>query len=173
MRFQNAKAPEKLPLYIKEEEFYKMLKLVKKRHHKLAFILAFNSGLRISEIINLKKQDFDLKGKKIFIREGKGGKDRVVPLPKGFPTYYLDEIPLKCGVRALQIAFKHYIKRAGIDQEGLHFHNLRHSFAVRCLDRGMPTNYLQTLLGHANLSTTSIYTKANPKDALNSYEKIW
>lgn len=163
----------KLPSYLKEEEFFEVLKLVRKPHHKLAFILAFNSGLRISEVIHLKKEEIDFNGKKIFIRNSKWGKDRVVPLPKGFPQSYLKHIPIKCGVRALQIAFNYYVEKAGIKKPDLHFHSLRHSFAVRCMERGIPLNQIQVLLGHESISTTSIYLKINPQDALNSYENLW
>jgi len=163
----------KLPAYLNEEEFMQIIKLVKKAHHRLAFILGFSSGLRISEIVNLRKDQVDLKGKKIFIRNSKWGKDRVVPLPKGFPEKYLKQIPLKCGIRALQIAFKNYVRKSGITKPDLHFHSLRHSFAIRCMDKGIPLNQIQVLLGHESISTTSIYLRINPKDALENYDKLW
>ena len=163
----------KLPGYLTNDEFMELIKVVKKPHHKLAFILGFSAGLRVSEITKLKQENIDFIGKKIFIREGKGGKDRVVPLPKGFPQSYLKYIPLDCGVRALQIAFKSAVEKAKIQKSDLHFHSLRHSFAVRCMELGMPLNQVQVLLGHESISTTSIYLKINPKDALESYEKIW
>jgi len=163
----------KLPAYLKEEEFVTLIKLVKKPHHKLAFILAFNSGLRIGEITNLNSEHIDFEGKKIFIKEGKGGKDRVVPLPKKFPKSYLKYLPLKCGIRALQISFKNYVKKSKIPKPDLHFHSLRHSFAVNCMNKGIPLNQIQVLLGHGNIATTSIYLRINPIDALKSYEEMW
>ena len=156
-----------------EEEFMEVIKVVRKPHHKLAFILGFHSGLRVSEVTKLKKEDIDLTSKRIFIRNAKGGKDRVVPLPKGFPVKNLSLIPLKCGIRALQIAFKGSVKRSGINKPDLHFHSLRHSFAVTCMNKGIPLNQIQILLGHSNISTTSIYLRINPKDALASYEDLW
>lgn len=153
--------------------YSKIIEIVKKPHHKLAFNLAFNSGLRVSEITKLKIENIDFNGKKIFIKDSKYGKDRVVPLPKGFPEKFLKLIPLKCGVRALEIAFKNYVKKAGIMKEDLHFHSLRHSFAVRCMERGIPLNQIQVLLGHESISTTSVYLKINPQDALKSYENLW
>ena len=166
------KKTHKLPEYMLDEDFNKLINLIKKKHHKLAFILGFHSGLRVSEVVNLKKEDINIKSKRIFIRQGKGGKDRVVPLPKGFPTSYLKHIPLKCGIRSLQIAFKSAINRAKLNNK-LHFHSLRHSFAVRCMDKGIPLNQIQILLGHSNIQTTSIYLKINPQDALNKYEEVW
>jgi len=163
----------KLPAYLNEEEFLRLIKLVKQPHHRLAFILGFNSGLRISEVVNLKKENLDFTSKKIFIRDSKWGKDRVVPLPKKFPQSYLKYIPMKCGARAFQIAFRSYAKKAKIFKQDLCFHSLRHSFAVRCMEKGIPLNQIQVLLGHESISTTSIYLKINPKDALQNYEKLW
>ena len=165
--------PKKLPAYLSKEEYAKIISKVKSPHHKLAFNLAFNSGLRVSEVIKLKKEDIDISSRRIFIRDAKGGKDRVAPLPKGFPQSYLKYLPLKCGIRSLQIAFKRAVKRSGVHKSGVHFHSLRHSFAVRCVEIGVPLNQLQVMLGHSNLATTSIYTQINPKDALKSYEELW
>jgi integrase/recombinase XerD len=163
----------KLPGYLNDTEFNTIIKLVRKPYHKLAFMLAYHSGLRISEVVNLKPEDLDIPGKRIFIKEAKYGRDRVVPMPKGIPKSYTDLIPIKCGVRALQLAFKAYYVKSGVTKRDIHFHSLRHSFAVRAMEKGMPANQLQVLLGHENLSTTSIYTKVNPKDALDNYEKLW
>ena len=162
----------KLPAYMNDEEFIALLKCVRKRHHKLAYILAYNSGLRVGEVCKLQPENVDMASKRIFIRDAKGGKDRVVPLPKGFPASYLKELPLKCKVRALQTAFKTAMKKAGIQKSSLHFHSLRHSFALRAMERGIPLNQIQVLLGHKNISTTSIYLNINPKDARSCYEEM-
>ncbi|MBA7597935.1 Tyrosine recombinase XerC [subsurface metagenome] len=163
----------KLPVSLKEEEFGLLLKNTLKTHHKIAFLLGFGAGLRVSEVVNLKESDIDLKSKKILIRQGKGSKDRITPLPKGFKSKFLKRIPIKCGVRSLQRAFKRAIERAGIERPGLKFHSLRHSFATHGLESGIPLNAIQLLLGHSNISTTSVYLKCNPKTALESYEKYF
>jgi len=163
----------KLPSYLSVEEFSSIVKIVKKKHHKLAFFLGFGSGMRVSEIVNLKKEYIDFDKKRIHIKNSKWGKDRVVPLPKGFPKEYLKYIPLKIGVRALQKAFKKYVEQAGIKKSNIHFHSLRHSFAIHCMEQGIPLNQIQILLGHENISTTSIYLRINPQDALKSYEKLF
>ena len=164
---------KKLPAYLTEEEFIQLMKQVKKKHHKLAMMLGFNSGLRVGEVTNLTKEQIDFGGKRIFIRDAKGGKDRVVPLPKGFPKEYLKHVPLKCGIRALQKAFKRYINKTGITKPNLHFHSLRHSFAIKCMNKGIPLNQIQVLLGHESIATTSVYLKINPQEALQSYENLW
>jgi integrase/recombinase XerD len=163
----------KLPSYINIDEFFKIVNKTNKETHKLAFILGFAAGMRIGEIVKLTREDIDFERKRIFIRQGKGGKDRVVPLPKGFPKRYLKTIPLKIGIRTLQIAFKRALSKTDINKTNLHFHSLRHSFAIRCMEKGIPLNQIQILLGHESIATTSIYLRINPQDALNSYENLW
>lgn len=166
---------KKLPVAISEEEFTKLLQHTKQKHHKVAFLLGFGSGLRISEIIHLEPRDINIDEKNIFIRQGKGSKDRVVPLPKGFKTDYLKLIPLKCGVRALEVAFKSSSNRAGLleSKPSLHFHSLRHGFGSQLAKSGVPIHHIRTLMGHTNISTTNVYLELNPKEALKSYEDLF
>jgi integrase/recombinase XerD len=165
-----------LPQAISDEEFNLILKKVSDKKNfkesKIAFLLAYEAGLRISEIKHLQKEDIDLKSKRIFIRLGKFSKDRVVPLPKTWKTYMMDFIPIKKSVRSLERNFKNAVKIAGVNSI-YHFHSLRHSFATHCLERGMPINQVQLLMGHSSVGTTNVYIRANPQDALASYEKVF
>ena len=163
----------KLPISLKENEFDLLLKHTLKAHHKIAFLLGFGAGLRVSEVCNLKSEDIDLTGKKILIRQGKGSKDRVTSLPKGFRPKMLAYIPINLTPRSLQRAFKSSLKRAGIERTGLKFHSLRHTFATHLIQNGMPINQLQLLMGHSNIKVTSIYLKADPLEAIKSYEKYF
>jgi len=79
---------------LNEEEFIKLLKATKMEHHRLAFILAYGSGLRIGEILALKPEDVNLKEHKIFIRQAKGSKDRIVNTPKWLKEKHLKLMPL-------------------------------------------------------------------------------
>lgn len=163
-----------LPKSIKQEEFINLMKAAKKKdiQARAAFLLGFGSGMRISEARNLQPNNIDVNAKKILIVSGKGQKDRVVPLPKGFQERHFKALPIKKTVRALQRNFKVYGKKAGIRSE-LVFHSLRHGFATRLLELGVPINQVQLLLGHSNIATTSIYLKADPRDALKSYEEVF
>lgn len=164
---------QKLPISINEQEFTNIIKNTKKQKYKVAFLLGFAAGLRVSEIINLKQSDIDIEGRKILIRQGKGSKDRIVPLPKGFRLKFMKEIPINLSCRSLQRNFKAALNAAGIKREGLTFHSLRHGFATHGLEAGIPLNQLQILLGHENIRSTNVYVKANPRDALKSYEKFF
>jgi len=164
----------KLPTILNEKTFSILLKVTKKSHHKLAFKLGFLCGLRISEIVHLEQEDFDRERRLIFVRQGKGGKDRYVPYPIKFISEreIKKNIPMKCGARALQIAFKNRVRRF-LRREDLHFHNLRHSFATNLLGKGIPITEVQLWLGHARLNTTAIYLKVSPDAALKRYEEMW
>jgi len=166
---------KKLPVCITLEEFKLLMKHTKHIHHKIAFILGFGAGLRISEIISLEQRDLDFDNNKILVRQGKGSKDRIVPLPKGLKQIHLQHIPIKCGVRSLQRAFKRSCMLSKLLEQKptIHFHSLRHGFATRAIEQGIPIHHVRTLMGHSNISTTNIYLIANPKDALHSYEELF
>lgn len=171
---------KKLPVALNEEEFTLLVKNTKKDHHKLAFLLGYGSGLRVSEVVSLKPENINLKEGSILVVQGKGGKDRMVPLPKGFKESHLKLLPLnfnnpKSGARSLQIVFKAVAKRAGLLEKKptLHFHSLRHGFATNAVTKGIPIHHIRTLMGHSNISTTNVYLEANPKDAIKSYEELF
>ncbi len=163
---------KKLPCAIHEDEFVKLIKNTKYDHWKIAFLLGFGAGMRISEVVKLQPGDINMDERRMFIRQAKGAKDRIVPLPKGFMPKHLKFIPFKIGARALQSAFHKTAEKAGLleTKPELHFHSLRHGFANQCVSNGMPIHHLRTLLGHSNISTTNVYLELNPKNALKSYE---
>lgn len=165
------KNSKRLPKAIRPEEFKELIKNLNSSRldltkHKVAFLLAYGSGLRISEVLRVEKEHF--RGNSLFIPESKYGVERVVPIPKGFKDSHKKHLPLKMTPRALQLLFKRYSPR-----KELTFHSLRHGFATRCIEAGVPLNQVQVLLGHSNISTTNVYIKANPLDALKSYEDLF
>jgi len=164
---------KKLPVAVTEAEFKQIIKNTRKDTHRLAFLLGYGAGLRVSEVCKLKIRH--ILTDRILIEDAKGGKDRIVPIPKGFKRKHIDMLPLEMGARALQRAFLRACERSGIvkTKPTIHFHSLRHGFATRLLESGAPINQVQLLMGHSNLSTTSVYTKANPVDALKSYEEYF
>lgn len=166
---------KKLPVAINVDEFSKLIKQTTRLDYKIIFLLGFGAGLRVSEVVKLEKRDINFKERNISIRQAKGGKDRIVPLPKGLKESHLKHIPLKIGVRQMQRAFKDTSKKAGLlkNKPDLHFHSLRHGFATRCASEGMPIHHLRTLMGHTNISTTNVYLEANPQSALKSYEELF
>jgi integrase/recombinase XerD len=168
-------AQKKLPVPVTLEEFNRLMRNTKQKHHKVAFLLAFASGLRISEVCNLEQRDIDLKDKRILVRSGKGGKDRIVPLPKNFRSELLKYIPITITPRSLERAFKTAAKKSGIlrVKPTAHFHSLRHGFATHALKSGMDIQQVRFFMGHSNISTTSIYLHTEPKEALAKYEEVF
>jgi len=167
--FTNSK---KLVKGLTPEEFKKLISVIpyKDKISKTAFLLGYGSGLRISEVVNLMPEN--IRENQIEVLEAKGGKDRVVPKPKGWKQYMKDILPLAKTERTLQRNFKKYAKKAGLPEHYV-FHSLRHGFGTRMVESGIPLNQVQLLMGHSSISVTSVYTKARPKDALKSYEDLF
>jgi len=163
------KRARKLPKAVRPEEFKSLISTIPTYRDKISkpcFLLAYGSGLRISEVLRCKKEHF--KEKSLFIPESKYGVERYVPIPKGWKEEFFKELPINITSRTLERKFRKYSKLAKLDNKYT-FHSLRHGFATRCLESGIPINQVQMLLGHSNVSTTSIYVKANPIDAINNY----
>lgn len=166
---------KRLPSAINEKEFVKLIKNTDYEHHKLGFLLGFGAGLRVSEVANVEPRDIDLDQRRIFIREGKGKKDRIVPLPDGFKPKHMKLLPFKIGVRAFQKAFTNAAKKAGLKENkpNLTFHSLRHGFGSQLAKKGMPIHHIRTLMGHSNISTTNTYLELNPENALKQYRELF
>ena len=161
-----------IPEHATEREYYELLVHTPGIHHKEMMMLAFEGGLRISEGINLQPQHINLENTTMKVVEGKGGKDRVVPLPYSFqPDYHMQFIPIACSKRAMETAFTKAAIASGLKEKkpGICFHSLRHGFAVYCLDHGMTLQEIQLLMGHADIQTTAHYARMNPRAALDSW----
>jgi len=187
------KKPKRVYENVHEEDFKKLLEVTKRPEHKLAFILAYGSGLRISEIaggirsdgtvmLKLMPECINLKEHKILVRQAKGMKDRITYAPRWLRQQDLKYFPIKIGKRAVQSAFLRLSLKAGINWEigkytrgdkevpiyRYHFHCLRSSFVTRLMNKGIPSHQVQLLAGHSNLATTSGYAKADPTIAIEN-----
>lgn len=168
----------KLIRFITTEEFKKLLKAEKRKDYKLAYVLGFGSGLRISEVLGLEgkikpltKQQINLKEHQIRIL-GKGGKERITVTSPWLNEKNMKLLPLSIKRSTMQ---KH-IRKLGkkVLGKSITFHVLRHGWANRLAnDKNMPLPLLQTLGGWSRLDTVGIYTKANPKQAIKeAYERF-
>jgi integrase/recombinase XerD len=161
---------KKLPVVLSREEVRAVLKLLKHPVVRMALTVMYACGLRISEAARLKVKDIDADRKQLWVRFGKGGKDRSVPLPdhvRGLlRAHYKSHgnggqwlFPEKQGhisTDTLQHAFKLALHATGINKEATP-HTLRHSYATHLLENGEDITTLQKILGHADISTTKIY----------------
>ena len=158
----------KLPEVITEEELVKVIEATKKPHHKLAFALGFYECMRVSEVVKLKPEDIDKQTKLIHIKQGKGKKDRNIPIApqviKG-----LKILPIKCGVRALEMKFKENCKN--VLGKDLHFHCLRHSGVTYYLTKKRWSSLeVQRMAGHSKITTTELYSHISPNDLI---DRMW
>jgi len=157
----------KIPNTITEAELKQIVKLTKKPKLKTAFIFGFYQCLRISEVLKLTKQDIDIEQGFIHIKQGKGNKDRDIPLMKEVIPY-IRHLPIKITRQGLYKSIK--IKAKKILDKDIYFHSLRHSGATMYLnDRRIDIRFIQQFLGHSRLSTTQIYTHINPVQLKNAF----
>lgn len=172
------KSSKKLPIVLTRKEIRELLDNTENPKHRLLIELLYSTGLRLSECVNLKYSDLDLNDGIGWVRMGKGAKDRIFIISGMFKRDLL-EYKEKSGAdgkgyifltngkkmspRGIQHAIKKAAKRAGIEKD-VHVHTLRHSFATHLLEDGVDIRKIQTLLGHANLQTTQIYTQVSSEE---------
>jgi len=162
-----------LPLEIDRSEYLGLLKNCPHLRHKVAFMFGWESGLRISEIVGLKKEDINEDTGEVRINMGKNSKDRIVTLPQSWQKHHINYIPLPCKQRALQKALIAAAEKSGLKDKKptVHFHSLRHGFATHCIRSRVDINHVQKLMGHEDVQTTSIYINLAPREAIEDYKK--
>ncbi len=158
--------------FLTEEEFESLVKVIRNPVIKTLVQTMFYTGGRISEVIHLKLQDVDLGNKVIHIIEGKGGKNRDIPINDKLYNIlqnYLKNIreadsdrffALKRTGKVSAAYVNRVIKEAAYDigiEKDVSAHVLRHSFGTNLLEKGASVVSIQKLLGHANLAVTSRY----------------
>ena len=163
--------PRRLPEVLSQSEIGRLIAATSNLKHRTMLALAYGAGLRVSELLNVKVQDFRIEDLMLCVRSGKGGKDRMTVIPekiindikilmvgKGPERYlFMSERGGKLTVRTAQKIFSQAVSRVGIKRP-VTFHALRHSFATHLLEHGVDVRYVQELLGHSNIRTTQRYT---------------
>jgi len=164
------KKPRTLPVILSPVDVHRLLDAVPAGRNRLMLRIAYGCGLRVSELTHLRVNDIDGSRNVLWVRHGKGNKDRGVPLP----AVLLDELrahwrehrppewlfagptgqPLN--ISTLQRAFQKARRTAGVRQPAT-CHTLRHCYATHMLEGGTDLPTLQRLLGHSHLSTTLRY----------------
>lgn len=170
------KSPKRqIPVVLSREEVARLIECASNLRHRTILMTLYSTGMRRSELCRLRTDDIDKERMAIHIRQGKGGKDRDVPLsPKlldQLRTYYRS-LKHKTGWVFPSLQERHRgepmtdktvwhacefaARRAGITKH-VHPHTLRHSFATHLLDSGAELPTIQILLGHADVRDTMIY----------------
>ena len=187
------KQEKRLPNYFKYNEFNLMLETLKEdtplnNRNKLILELLFATGIRVSELVNIKIQDISFKEKEIKVY-GKGSKERIVffgsycevilekylnedrnLLLKNKTSEYLliNNLGTKLTDRGVRLIIDKIIKLSGITSK-VSPHTFRHTFATIMLNEGCNIKSVQELLGHVNLNTTSIYTHLTNEEIRRTY----
>lgn len=164
------KKPKRLPEVLTKDELSRLLSVTLNPKHKLILKLLYGCGLRVSEVVNLKKEDLRLSEGILIVRQSKGNKDRIVTIPNSIindlqsflglhsSDYAFDsQVGNKLTTRTVGMIVLHAAMKAGIKKK-ISPHTLRHSYATHLLEQGTDLRIIQKLLGHSSIKTTEIYT---------------
>ena len=165
------KKPFLLPHVLTGQEVTSLLKSVDNPKHRCILMMVYSAGLRLGEVVNLRLADLQPEQERIFVRGGKGKKDRCTILsPKvwvNLKAYLEVYAPLEWlfegqqggqySVRSVQSIFVAAKVKSHANPDAT-VHTLRHSFATHLLEKGVDLRYIQELLGHESSKTTEIYT---------------
>lgn len=166
------------PIILSEQEIQALFSACENTKHKSMLSLMYGSGLRISEVVNLKIEDIDSKSMVIWVRQAKGKKDRMAVLRQNtlelLRIYFLEHRPTKWlfngqllkedpvgtikqyATRSIEVFVKRYAKKAGITKN-VHPHLLRHGYCTGILDCGGYIHDVATTAGHGSLKTSMGY----------------
>lgn len=170
-KVKTPKIPKKLPIVASKTELELLFDSLQTKS-KLIVQLIYAAGLRVSEVVALKVEDFEFEDNHGWVRDGKGGKDRMFIFPATLGKEilnYMRKRKIKTGyvfpgrnsemmsTRNVQKIVSTAVKNLAMSKK-LSPHKLRHSFATHLLEAGNDVRVIQELLGHSNLQTTQIYT---------------
>jgi len=185
------KKDRKLPEVLSKEEVRRLIDFSDAEKSRLIVSLLYSSGLRVSEIVNLRVEDLNFDENTGWVRHGKGGKDRLFVLSAGLTEDIKSYIGRKgydkfvfskekaLTTRNIQKIIQGMRVRSGLNKK-VTPHTLRHSFATHLLEGGNDIRIIQQMLGHSSLNTTQMYTHIsseqlkkvkNPLDELDKGEE--
>lgn len=165
-----------LPKYISKGEIMNILERARKHRYRnyILLLTLWRTGMRVSEITNLRKQD--IRTNTIIVRQGKGKKDRVIPLETELDHLlglYADQMkPRDKLFKMSERQVRNIVKRYSPEELDVHPHTFRHSFAVHCLKNGMNIRTLQKILGHSSLTTTQVYLDIIGQDVIDDFRGV-
>ncbi|MBN8577757.1 MAG: site-specific integrase [Cytophagales bacterium] len=175
-RLERPQRERRLPNVLSKDEVKLILEVSHNLKHRSLLAVTYGCGLRRSEVLNLTPNDISSARGVVLIRQAKGKKDRIVPLPNKLlemlREYYVAYKPKKWlfeGVngaqydeRSLASVLKKAVAKAGITKP-VSLHWLRHSYATHLLENGTDLRHIQEILGHNSSRTTEIYTHVSTR----------
>lgn len=183
LKILRPKVSQRIPSYLEKSSIQKLIQSCKDIEEEVIIKLLFFTGMRASELLNLKRRDILTNENGMHIKiKGKGGYERVIPVDtiKDTITRYLEYLDAKYGSRTdslfpftyhtLYYKVKKIAQRAGLDEITPHW--LRHSCATELLSQGVDIRIIAEICGHKSLNTTMRYAKVKPKLAKEALEKL-
>ena len=179
-------ASKRLPTVLSVEEVHRLLGLVKIPRNHMCLLTIYSCGLRLSEATHLKVTDIDSNRNVLWVRGGKGAKDRCIPLPRrtvellrkywliGRPRPWLflgNRGPSPISNEAIEVCWKKVVRKSDI-MKHVCVHTLRHSYATHLLENGVDIRVIQGILGHRNPKSTVIYTHLTQKVMTTLYATV-
>jgi integrase/recombinase XerD len=181
----------KLPAVMSVQEVYDVINAISNLKHKTLITLLYSTGMRLAEISNLKIEDIDSTLMRIKVVNGKGKKDRFVPLSplvlEQLRIYYLQYKPTlflfngqgaagrKYSPRSIQHVLQNNLIKIGLQHKNYSIHSIRHSFATHLIDNGADIQVIQELMGHHHIAQTTQYLHLSSKRinlAVNPYDAM-
>ncbi len=166
------KRPQRIPELLTRQDVARIVGATKNPKQRALLLITYGCGLRVSEAVALQVKNIDGERHLLHIHQGKGGKDRMVPLTDvlldvlraywclGRPVLWLFPSEVLVGqhltATTAQKVYRHSKRLSGVQRRG-GIHALRHAYATHQLEHGVPLNELQKYLGHSDLRTTERY----------------
>lgn len=179
LEIPNPKRNKTIPEILTAEEIKRMINSTFNVKHKLIIKILYGCGLRVNEIVNLRREDINFNENLIKINLGKGKKDRFVKIPSSVKEEIKSYVCLERGEylfesnrsgkltkKTIGKIVEKAAKKAEVTKR-VYPHLLRHSFATHLLEQGTDLRIIQKLLGHSDIKTTQIYTQISQASIKN------
>ncbi|MCP3676114.1 MAG: tyrosine-type recombinase/integrase, partial [Deltaproteobacteria bacterium] len=177
-----------LPRHLRDEELHKLFEVIRKPRDRAIFRVMLRCGLRVEEVAHLSLKAIDLKRRRIYVYQGKGGKDRVVYISQDAHRELVDYLKIRppsrskglflvekgpcrgkpISVRGIQKRIEYYAKKTGLK---VSCHHLRHTMADQLLNADADLVTIQDLLGHTRIKTTQRYCRVSNMKVARDYFK--
>lgn len=191
---ETPKGDKKIPFFLSYDQVERFFALPDLKSHlgirdRTMMELFYSSGLRVSELAQLRRKDIDCENLCVHVR-GKGKKERRLPITRNAAEWilkylahpernwgeqeseaiFLNRFGKRLTVRSIDRNFALYLKKSGLSGK-ITPHTIRHTIATHWLEKGMDLKTIQTLLGHNSLATTTIYTQVSTRLKREVYDK--
>ncbi len=180
-----SKTPKRIQRFLSQEEVKRLIDSTINFKHQLMICLVYSAGLRVGELINLKIKDLELERGYGYVRNGKGGKDRLIVLSNNLIPALKNLISKEClsdddclfisnrgkkySSRSIEKIIKNSARKAKIKNwKEIHPHTLRHSFATHLIEKDSDVSTVQAMLGHKSPETTMIYVHSSSANFLKT-----